>query len=74
MLALDDLAPGILVKGLSPRAVATVKDVRRFGAAGVEVSFVDDEWRSDRVLLCREHEAQLDLAADEREWTFAADA
>ena len=74
MLALDDLAPGILVKGLSPRAVVTVKDVRRFGAAGVEVSFVDDEGRSDRVLLCREHEAQLHLAADERELSFAAAA
>ncbi|MFT5376577.1 MAG: sulfatase activating formylglycine-generating enzyme [Candidatus Latescibacterota bacterium] len=74
MLALDDLVPGILVRGLSPHAVATVKEVRRFGAAGVEVAFVDEEGRSDHVLLCREHEPQLELAADEREWSFAADA
>jgi len=74
MLALDDLAPGILVRGLSPDAVVTVKEVRRFGGAGVEVTFVDEEGHSDHVLLCREHEPHLELAADEREWSFAADA
>ncbi len=74
MLSLEDLAPGLLVRGVLPESAVTITSVRRFGAVGAEVAFVDTGGHRDRVLLCREHESGLELVDDECEWGFAAEA
>ena len=74
MVRLEDLAPGILVKGILPESAVAITGLRWHGVAGVELNFADTQGYNDQVLLCREHEYGLEIIGNQREWSFEADA
>ena len=74
MVRLEDLAPGILVKGVLPESPVAITGVRWHGAAGVELNFADTHGHKDQILLCREHEYGLEIVGNQREWSFEADS
>ncbi len=74
MVRLEDLTPGILVKGVLSESPVAITGVRWHGVAGVELNFADTQGHKDQVLLCREHEYGLEIVGNQREWSFEADA
>ena len=74
MVRLEDLAPGILVKGVLPESPVAITGVRWHGAAGIELNFADTQGHKDQILLCREHEYGLEIVGNQREWSFEADS
>ncbi|MEE3260079.1 MAG: hypothetical protein VX293_12800, partial [Candidatus Latescibacterota bacterium] len=73
MVRLEDLAPGILVKGVLPESPVAITGVRWHGAAGIELKFADAQGHKEQILLCREHERGLEIVDNQREWSFEAD-
>jgi hypothetical protein len=57
MVRLEELMPGVLVKGLMLGSIVTIIDVKRHGSVGVEVAYKDANGRLGSELLYRESEA-----------------
>src|SRR5205823_419630 len=73
MALLEELKPGVLVKGLLPGSLVTVIDVKRHGSIGVEVTYKDANGRLGSELLYRESEARLEIANEGLPWSFDAE-
>ena len=71
MALLEELKPGVLVKGLLPGSLVTV--IKRHGSIGVEVTYKDANGRLGSELLYRESEARLEIANEGLPWSFDAD-
>lgn len=59
MALLEELTPGVLVKGLLPGGTVTLISVKRHGAVGVELVYQDASGRLGSELLYSEDMAQL---------------
>lgn len=73
MLALEELIPGVSVKGLVPGAAVVIIDVTRHGDAAVEVVYRDPQGNLGSEILYRDDEQRLELAETRAQLEFAAD-
>src|SRR6266516_733814 len=73
MALLEELKPGVLVKGLLPGNLVTVIDVKRQGSICVELTYKDAKGHFDSVLLYRESEPGIEIASEGLPWSFDAD-
>ena len=72
-MRLEDLAPGTSLVGLEPRIVATVVAVVPIAEGAVQVVYKTPEGVLKDRLLGRADEASIDLATQERPWSFDGD-
>src|SRR6266705_1001624 len=73
MALLEELKPGVLVKGLLPGNLVTIIDVKRQGSICVELTYKDAKGHFDSVLLYRESEPGIEIASEGLPWSFDAD-
>src|SRR5258708_6556586 len=73
MALLEELTPGVLVKGLLPGGTVTLISVKRHGAVGVELVYQDASGRLGSELLYSENMAQLEITPAGLPWSFKAD-
>src|SRR5437660_608057 len=73
MTLLEELKPGVLVKGLLPGNLVTVIDVKQQGSICVELTYKDANGHFDSVLLYRESEPSIEIASEGLPWSFDAD-
>ncbi len=73
MAPLEELKPGILIKGLLPGSLVTVIEVKRHGSIGVELTYKDANGHLGSELLYHDSEARLEIAAEGLPWSFDAD-
>src|SRR5438874_583808 len=73
MATLDELKPGVHVKGLLPGRLVTLIEVKRYGASVAEVTYKDAGGLPGSMLLYQDDAARLEIASDELPWSFDAD-
>ena len=73
MALLEELKPGILVKGLLPGSIVTIIDVKRHGTVGVELTYKDARGHLGSELVYQESATSFEIATDGRPWSFDAD-
>src|SRR5947207_8563321 len=73
MALLEDLTPGVLVKGLLPGGNVTVISVKRHGSTSVELVYKDVNGHLGNELLYSDGVENLEIAAAGLPWSFDAD-
>jgi hypothetical protein len=73
MALLDNLAPGILLRGIRPQATVTIVAVMRHGADSAEIVYKDAAGGLGTQLLYRADAEQLEIVPAELPWSFTAD-
>ncbi len=73
MATLDELRPGMHVKGLLPGRLVTLIEVKRYGASVAEVTYKDAGGVTGSMLLYQDDAARLEIASEELPWSFDAD-
>jgi superfamily II DNA or RNA helicase len=73
MATLEDLKPGIKVKGILPGQSVAVVDVTWHGSTAVELFYKRADGQPGTQLLYRQDEANLEIAETRRAWRFNAD-
>src|SRR5947209_3858833 len=73
MALLEDLTPGVLVKGLLPGGNVTVISVKRHGSTSVELVYKDANGHLGNELLYSDGAENLEIAAAGLPWSFDAD-
>ncbi|RMG55229.1 MAG: DEAD/DEAH box helicase, partial [Acidobacteria bacterium] len=73
MNRLEDLKPGVVMRGILPDALVTVVSVEWYGSDALELTYKDPTGRVDNVLLYRDVEPQLEIVEHGRPWSFDAD-
>jgi len=73
VVLLDELTPGVLVKGLLPHDVVTVVAVTRHGTVGAEVVYKDAGGRLGSELLYADQVKHLEIVTNQLPWSFGAD-
>src|SRR5579875_374856 len=73
MAALEDLKPGVSVRGVLPGGVVTVVNVQWFGSNAVELTYKDALGKVGNELLYRDREADLEILTEGRPWSFDGD-
>ena len=74
MARLEDLKSGATVRGVVPGEGVTVLAVQWHGTDAVELTYRDSSGRPGNVLLYRDREQDLEVAAETTSWTFDGDA
>ncbi len=73
MAALDELKPGVHVKGLLPERLVTLIEVKRYGASVAEVIYRDASGGTGSMLLYQDDATRLEIASEDLPWSFDAD-
>src|SRR5438874_6525247 len=73
MATLDELKPGVHVKGLLPGRLVTLIEVKRYGATVAGVTYKDASGLPGSMLLYQDDIARLEIASDDLPWSFDAD-
>ncbi len=73
MTTLEQLEPGLQVRGLAPDSLATLIHIQWHGAQAVTVVFRRDDGSLGQQLLYRQDAVNLEIVEAERRWSFAAD-
>src|SRR6266849_11108422 len=73
MALLEELIPGVAVKGLLPGGTVTIISVKRHGSIGVELVYQDASGNLGSELLYSDNVANLAIAAAGLPWSFDAD-
>ena len=73
MALLEELVPGITVKGLLPGSSATIISVKRHGTTSVELVYQDAGGRLGSELLYSNSVANLEIVPAGLPWSFAGD-
>src|ERR1035441_3024681 len=73
MLAIEKIAPGILMTGIDPAIVVTVVAVVPIAEGTVQLVYKTPDGTLKDRLLNRTDEATIDLATAERPWSFDGD-
>src|SRR5579859_4423151 len=73
MSLLEELVPGVTVKGLLPGGTVTIISVKRHGSIGVELVYQDANGNLGSELLYSDNVANLEIAAAGLPWSFDAD-
>ena len=72
MALLEELNPGVLVKGLMPGSAMTIISVKRHGSVGVELVYQDAGGNLDSELLYSDSVANLEITPSGLPWSFDA--
>ena len=72
-MKLEELRPGLQLKGIIPHQSISVVDVRWHGRDAIELFYKRADGRPDAQLLFRQDETRLELIAAPRDWSFTAD-
>ncbi len=72
MVLLEELKPGVLVKGLLPGNLVTVIDVKHHGSI-IELIYEDASGQLGKELILRDREVDLEIASEGLPWSFDAD-
>jgi superfamily II DNA or RNA helicase len=70
---LEQLQPGVQVKGIIPNQAVTIVSIKRRGADAVEAYYTQANGQPGTVLLYREDEALLELVTSSRQHRFQGD-
>ncbi|MGH2510103.1 MAG: DEAD/DEAH box helicase, partial [Ktedonobacteraceae bacterium] len=73
MVPLEDLAPGIMLKGIRPQSAVTIISVMRHGADSAEIVYKDAMGGLGMQLLYRADCEQLEVVPNTLPWSFTAD-
>jgi len=73
MTTLDELRPGVHIKGLLSGRLVTLIEVKRYGATVAEVTYKDASGLPGSRLLYQDDIARLEIASDDLPWSFEAD-
>jgi SNF2 family DNA or RNA helicase len=73
MALLEELKPGVLLKGLLPGNLVTVIDVKRQGSICIELTYKDANGHFESILLYRDSEPRIEIATEGLPWSFDAD-
>ena len=73
MTILEDLKPGVKVKGIMPGKNVSVVDVKWHGSTAVELFYKRADGQTGAQLLFRDDEAKLEVAEARRSWSFNAE-
>jgi SNF2 family DNA or RNA helicase len=73
MALLDDLAPGIMLKGIRPQTTVTIVAVTRHGADSAEIVYKDAAGGLGTQLLYRDDTEQVEVVPATLPWSFTAD-
>src|SRR5216684_5626367 len=73
MSLLEELVPGVTVKGLLPGSSATIISVRRHGFTSVELVYQDADGRLGSALLYSDSVANLEIVPAGLPWSFDGD-
>src|SRR6266851_3272343 len=73
MALLEEITPGVLVKGLLPGGAVTIISVKRHGSIGVELVYQDANGRLGSELLYSDSVAHLEIVPAGLPWGFDAD-
>ncbi len=73
MTLLDDLAPGMILKGIRPQTAVTIVAVTRHGADSAEIVYKDAIGGLGTQLLYRAESEQLEVMPTTLPWSFTAD-
>ncbi len=72
MIKLEDLRPGLQVRGITPQQTVTIIDVKRHGANAVELTYKRADGQPATQLLFRRDEDRLEAVSDGQERSFSA--
>jgi hypothetical protein len=72
MALLEELKPGVHVKGLLPGRPVTLIEVKRCGSTAAEVTYKESNGLPGTLLLYRDDVIHLEIASDELPWSFDA--
>ncbi|GIK39569.1 MAG: RNA helicase [Chloroflexota bacterium] len=73
MAQLEDLKPGVKVKGIVPGQTVSIVDVKWHGSTAVELFYKRADGQPGTQLLYRTDEAGLEVGQPHRTWHFSAD-
>ncbi len=73
MALLEELRPGVHIKGLLPGKLVTLIEVKPYGATVAEVTYKDASGLPGTMLLYQQDAARLEIASHELPWSFDAD-
>ncbi len=73
MAELEDLKPGVKVKGIIPGQSVSIVDVKWHGAAAIELFYKRGDGQPGTQLLYRDDEASLEVVQNGRTWSFNTD-
>ena len=73
MALLEELASGVLVKGLLPTGSVTIISIKRHGSSSVELVYQDASGNLGKELLYSDSVANLEIAPADLPWSFDAD-
>jgi len=73
MALLNELKPGVLVKGLLPGGIVRIIDVKNYGDISLELIYKDSSGYLGTELLYSDSVAQLEIASNDLPWSFQAD-
>lgn len=73
MALLDDLAPGMLLKGIRPQTAVTIVAVTRHGADSAEIIYKDAAGALGSQLVYRADTGLFEIATATLPWSFTAD-
>ena len=74
MARLEELTVDAQIKGLIPNSTVVVKHVQMYGDQAADVTYTDATGRTDRRLIYRDQEADLEIVTKTRPLSFTADA
>lgn len=72
-MQLQDLQPGVALRGILPDALVTVVSVQWHGDSALELTYKDPGGRVANEVLFRSDEARLEVAEKGRPWSFDGD-
>jgi superfamily II DNA or RNA helicase len=73
MASLEELIPGMQVKGLLPHTTVSIVSAKQYGNVGVEVVYRDAGGRLGSELLYQDSMADLEILSADLPWRFDAD-
>ena len=73
MAILEDLKPGVKVKGIIPEQVVTIVEVKWHGSTAIELFYKRPDGQPGTQLLYRDNENSLEIVQSKHSWSFNAD-
>jgi SNF2 family DNA or RNA helicase len=73
MVSLNELRTGTVVRGVLPSGVITVVRIQWFGSDAIELTYKDTAGKLASELIYRDREADLEIVAEGRPWSFDGD-
>jgi len=71
MTKLEDLIPGVFVKGITPNEVVEVINVKWHGTTAIELIYKDSSGNPRNELLYRSSESDIEIIDRESKWDFS---